>query len=274
MKTGTNPKSLLSTQEWYDFIALVANLMPGIHTGDKAATRRLLEMLRIGPEKEILDIGTGSGITAALIAGEVGARVTGIDISPKMVSKARERAKRMGVSDRTHFQEASVLDLPFDDGSFDFVIFESLLTILPGDPGTALAEMVRVLRPGGHIGGNEATIAPAAYEEMQSLLVRHPAIQRTYTPDSLHQGFEAAGLQGIVMEVEPKCPAPSFDMSSMLQESGCGGMISFFLLSYPKLVWKLVSDPRFRQAQEVDAKITSLSKEYMGYVLITGRKPD
>jgi ubiquinone/menaquinone biosynthesis C-methylase UbiE len=129
----------ISTQEWYDFIAIAANLTMGIHVGDKQATKRLLEMLPIGPKDHILDAGSGPGITAALIAEETGARVTGVDLSPVMVSKARERARKLSISSRVKFQVGDILHLDFEDGAFDAVIFESLLTILPGDPGTALA---------------------------------------------------------------------------------------------------------------------------------------
>jgi SAM-dependent methyltransferase len=273
-KEPTRGKNTLSTQEWYDFIALVANLAPGIHAGDKTATKRLLEMLGIDSGKHVLDVGSGSGITAGLIVNEFGARVTGIDISPKMVEKARERAQKTGISDRTHFQVESVLDLPFDNSSFDAVIFESLLTILPGDPATALSEMVRVVRPGGKIGGNEATIDLKALPELESLLEGHPAIQRTYSPTTLRDQFEAAGLKDIQMDIEDASQAPALDMSSALREIGCGGLLSFFISSYPKLAWKLITDTRFRQARRIDEQVTSLSKEYMGYALIVGQKPE
>ncbi|MGD1992460.1 MAG: class I SAM-dependent methyltransferase [Anaerolineae bacterium] len=263
----------VSTQEWYDFVALVADLAPAIHVGDQEATRTLLEMLEVQASDHVLDVGSGPGITAALIAGEIDARVTGIDISPRMVAKARERAQRAGLAERTHFQVGDVFNLPFDDGTFDAVIFESLLTIIPGDPADALAEIARVLRPGGWVGANEGTIDPAALLEFESLLAQHPAIQRGYTPATLRQQFEQAGFRELRMKVASTGKVPAMDTSSALRQVGCRGLLSFFLRVYPKLAWKLLTDPRFRRAHQVDEQITQLIEEHAGYALIVGQKP-
>ena len=262
----------ITTQEWYDFVAIAANLTPGIHVGDKLATKRLLDLLAVGPNDHILDAGSGPGITAALIAEETGARVTGIDLSPGMVSKARERAQKLGISDKVSFQVGNVMTLDFPDGTFDAVIFESLLTIMPGDPRIALAEMVRVLKPGGKIGGNEAIMDPGTLPGLESLLEQHPAIHRTYTAETLKQQFQDASLGDIVLEAVSSSQAPAMDVKNAFQEIGCGGLISFFLTSYPKLVLKLITDRRFREAHRVDEQVTGLSKEYMGYALIIGQK--
>ena len=266
-------KNSLSTQEWYDMIAIAANLIPGIHAGERFATLQLLERLGIDAQDHVLDVGSGSGVTAALIAEKVGARVTGVDLSPGMVAKARQRAAKLGLADRIKFQVGDVLDLEFDEDTFDVVIFESLLTIMPGDPAAAIREMVRVLKPGGRIGGNEGTIDPGVLPELHDLYEKHPAIQRTYTADSLRKQFEDAGIEIQELVTEIKSQAPAFDLKSVLNDIGCGGLVSFFLTAYPKLVWKLISDRRFREANRVDEKITGLSKEHMGYALIVGQIP-
>lgn len=182
MKDELRNEESLSTQEWYDFIALVADLAPAIHVGDQEATRTLLEMLELEASDHVLDVGSGPGTTATLVASEIGARDPGIDVSPRMVSKAQERARRAGLSERTRFQVGDVFDLPFDDDAFDAVVFESLLTIIPGDPAGALAEMARVLRPGGRVGGNEGTVDPAAMPELEPLVDQHPAVQLLLHP--------------------------------------------------------------------------------------------
>lgn len=263
----------VGTREWYDFVALVAGVAPGIHPGGQEATRTLLQMLHLGPSDHVLDVGCGPGATATLIAREIGARVTGIDISEAMVAKARERAQQEGLAERLHFQVGEVLDLEFSDGTFDAVVFESLLTVIPGDPADALAEMTRVLRPGGHIGGNEATLDPPVPPEFESLLAEHPATQRTFTPETLRKQFEEAGLLELEMEVVPASEAPSLDISSAFGELGLGSLLSFFLRSYPRLLQKLLFDRRFRRARQIDEQVTKLGEEYMGYALIVGRKP-
>jgi len=275
MKNQVFPdQTTLTTKEWYDFVSLLSSLASGIHTGGPEATQLLLDMVDMKPQDHILDVGSGPGSTAIQIAENSGAQVTGIDLSPEMISKARMRVERLGLTGKVDFQVGNVLALEFADETFDAVIFESLLTILPGDPGAALAEMVRVLKPGGLVAGNEATIDPKYLPKLESLIAQHPAIRRAYTADSLRKQFESAGLVDLNLQVNNESQAPQLDLKGALGEIGCGGLLSFFLVSYPKLVWKLISDPRLRQAQQVDEQITKLSREYMGYALIKGKKPN
>jgi ubiquinone/menaquinone biosynthesis C-methylase UbiE len=265
-------KNELTTQEWYDFVSLVAGLSPAIHAGEGAATQHLVEKLEIKSSDHVLDVGCGIGATAILIAEKTGARVTGIDLSPKMIEKARERADQLGISDRVQFKLGNVLALDFNTAAFDVALFESVLTILPGDPIQALSEIFRVLKPDGRVGGNEATINPAGSPELEDLLEQHPAIQRAYTAESLQAQFAAAGFVNVRLDEIQNSQAPAVDSPSVLKGLGCGGLLSFFFLTYPRLIWRLITDPRVRQASMIDKKVTALSKEYMGYVLITGHK--
>ena len=82
----------VGTREWYDFVALVAGVVPGLHPGGKPATRALLEMIPLDASDHVLDTGCGPGATATLIAHETGARVTGVDLSEEMIARARKRA--------------------------------------------------------------------------------------------------------------------------------------------------------------------------------------
>jgi ubiquinone/menaquinone biosynthesis C-methylase UbiE len=258
----------IGTREWYDFVGQLADTLPGIHMGGQDATRTLLEMCQINETKRILDVGCGAGHTACLIAQEFGARVHGIDISEVMISKAQERANRMGLKNRVEFRTADAYQLPFGDGHFDVVLIESVLTPLPGNKAQALREMMRVLRPGGVIGANESTVAPEAPPEILEAFARHPATYGYFTPDSLRKLFEQAGLQDIQM-----AEAKNVDPPSPLKEMGCGGFLAFMLRAYPKIILKLLRDARIREASRLDDQITKRGKEYMGYALIVGRKP-
>jgi arsenite methyltransferase len=265
---GENGQKLVDTREWYDFIGQLADLLPGLHMGGLEATQVLLDMCQLEATSQVLDIGCGSGYTACLIVEKCGSRVQGIDLSEIMIAKAKERASQQGMMDKVGFWVADVFQMPFEDDSFEVVIAESVLTPLPGDKKRALAEMVRVARPGGRIGVNESTVDPSAPPEYLALFAGHPAMHGYFTSKTLHSLFEESGLQGIRMTETKNVEAPS-----TLKQLGLSGLLSFMIRVYPKILFKLLYDARFRMAARIDDEITKRSKAYMGYTLIVGQKP-
>lgn len=97
----------------------------------------------LAPGERVLDVGTGTGIAAAAARGE-GREVTGVDAAPGMLAIAR--AEVPGVV----FVEADFTALPFDGGAFDVVIAAHSL-LFAADRVAALAEWLRVTRPGGRL---------------------------------------------------------------------------------------------------------------------------
>lgn len=109
----------------------------------------LVERTDVSPDEEVLDIGCGTG-TVAVAAARRGARVTGIDIAPALLDRARNNVEVAGVAD-VSWQEGDAADLPFDDDAFDVTL--SNLGHMYGDPPAATArELPRVTRPSGRIG--------------------------------------------------------------------------------------------------------------------------
>jgi ubiquinone/menaquinone biosynthesis C-methylase UbiE len=257
----------VGTREWYDFIGQLADALPAIHMGGQDATHALLDLCQLDATSRVLDVGCGPGNTACLIAEQYGSRVLGIDISEVMIAKAEERARRQGLLDRVEFRVADAFELPFEDDWFDAVIVESVLTPLPGDKKQALAEMVRVVRPGGRIGVNESTVDPSAPPEFLALFAEHPAIYGYFTPQTLRSLFEESGLQVVQMTEVKNVDAPS-----VLKQMGLSGLLSFMIRVYPKILLKLLRDARFRKASRIDDRITKGGKQYMGYTLIVGQK--
>ncbi|MDH6585138.1 SAM-dependent methyltransferase [Streptomyces sp. SAI-133] len=101
----------------------------------------LLDAAGVGADTRVLDVGTGTG-TAAVAARARGARVSAVDADAGMVAAARAR----GIDART----AGLPELPYSDGEFDAVVGNFVLNHV-GRPRTALAELHRLLRPGGRI---------------------------------------------------------------------------------------------------------------------------
>lgn len=94
---------------------------------------------------DVLELGVGSGATFPFYTGAVRA-LTAIDVSPRMLDRARERAA--GAAFPVTFLEADFQTLPFPDGAFDTVVASLALCGIP-DPPALFAETRRVLRPGG-----------------------------------------------------------------------------------------------------------------------------
>jgi ubiquinone/menaquinone biosynthesis C-methylase UbiE len=122
--------------------AAVANLT------DSTQPDHLLRLVGIEPGQRILDVATGSG-NVALRAARAGAEVTGLDLTPALLDKARQRADDWGV--RVDWEVGDAEALPYDNGTFDRVL-SALGVMFAPRHAVAARELVRVCKPGGVIG--------------------------------------------------------------------------------------------------------------------------
>lgn len=143
-----------ASRDW-GFLDMQAAIGMSKHMGGSAATRELLGLCHAQEADELLDVGCGIGAGPVLVARSLQCRVTGVDVSATMVGWAQQRARREGVEHLVALCPADVLALPFRDGHFDVVICESVLDFVT-DKEAALRECVRVTKPGGWVGINEA----------------------------------------------------------------------------------------------------------------------
>ncbi len=116
--------------------------------------RFLVDRLKVGPEAQVLDVATGTGAVAEQLVLRRRCAVTGIDQSADMLAAAHERLDEQGLSQRVRLMEGEAEHLPFEDEIFDALTVTYLLRYVD-DPAAVLAELARVVRPGGTIASLE-----------------------------------------------------------------------------------------------------------------------
>jgi SAM-dependent methyltransferase len=154
-------------REWAEDLGYPAELasVPEAAVESFAGVANLWELGRLAPGERVLDLGSGAG-TDSLVAAQMvrpDGRVTGIDMTPQMLAKARAAAAEMGVVN-VEFVESEAERLPFEDGSFDVVISNGVIDLIP-DKDAVFSELHRVLVPGGRLQIADVTIQNPVSEE-------------------------------------------------------------------------------------------------------------
>lgn len=102
----------------------------------------------------IADVATGTGGIALEVARQTGAKIVGVDITPEMLAAASAKVAAVGRQNQISLVRASAESLPFPNETFDALTFEYLLRYV-ADPAGTIAELARVLRPGGTLASME-----------------------------------------------------------------------------------------------------------------------
>ena len=185
------------------------------HTRGAPATAELAVLARIGRGESVLDVGSGVGGPARLLAASCDCRVTGVDLSEDFVEAARYLSERTGHDAQVSFRYANALDLPFDDASFDVALLQHVAMNI-AQREDLYREIRRVLKPGGRF---------ATYDVVASEGEPHHPLPWARLPEaSFLLGFqatrdaiEAAGLR--VLEWRDDTPAAKA-WAKQLQASG------------------------------------------------------
>jgi SAM-dependent methyltransferase len=113
--------------------------------------RRLLQLLRLGADDVLVDVACGAGSPGLWAAQQTGATLIGVDPSAAGLAAARRRAERVGLASRATFQKGTFEQTGLPDAAADGVVSIEAFQYAP-DKRAALAELHRILRPGGRIG--------------------------------------------------------------------------------------------------------------------------
>ncbi|MEE9614329.1 MAG: methyltransferase domain-containing protein [Thermodesulfobacteriota bacterium] len=109
--------------------------------------RHAIESMEIKPGDRVLDVGVGTGLSLSLFPEYC--KVIGIDLSEKMLGKARKKIKTEGM-DHVELVEMDAMEIAFPDDSFDMVFTSHVVSVVP-DPYKVMQEVRRVCKPGGQV---------------------------------------------------------------------------------------------------------------------------
>lgn len=163
--------------------------------------RAMVATVQAGPEDRVLDVATGTGLVARELVRRYGCSVVGLDQSGEMLAGARRAlAPRAELAERIELIEGEAERLPFGDRAFDHLTFTYLLRYVD-DPAATLAELARVVRPGGRIASLEFGLPdPPVWRALWRLYTRAglPAIGRLFGGDWYEVGrFLGPSIEGM-----------------------------------------------------------------------------
>ena len=163
---------------------------PGIR--DQTALQLLVDSSGVTPNESVLDVACGPGLVLRAFASRA-ARVTGIDVTPAMISRARELLQG---HPNVSLDTGDVLPLPYADGEFDVVVSRFAFHHFK-DPRAVLGEMRRVCKSGGRVVvcdllGSDDPNKAAAFHELE--MIRDPSHVRAWRVEELQSYFKAHDL--------------------------------------------------------------------------------
>ncbi|WP_327372922.1 methyltransferase domain-containing protein [Streptomyces sp. NBC_01216] len=181
-----------------DVVALL--LGESYHPGGTRLTLRLADRLGLAPGMRVLDVASGRGTTALLLADRYQVRADGVDYAPTGVALAREAAEAAGLADRVSFTTGDAERLPYGDAVFDAVVCECSLCVFP-DKARAAGEFARVLKPGGRVGVTDVIARPDRLPpELRGLGARIACVADARPQSAYTAILAAAGLRTVATE--------------------------------------------------------------------------
>jgi SAM-dependent methyltransferase len=167
--------------------------------GGPQAVRAIVEGLDL-QDRTVLDIGCGLGGLDEVLAGEFGARVTGVDVAKRVVQLGQERIARSPLRDRIEIELTEPGPLPFADGSYDVVFGKDAWLHIPDKAGF-FAEVFRVLKPGGIVTCGDWMKSPGPYsKDMEYFFKMEGLTYNLVTLADYGQLLHKAGFADVTLE--------------------------------------------------------------------------
>jgi len=175
------------------------------------AARRALDWADIHDGESILEVAVGTGIMfAEIVRRNPQGRNEGVDLSPAMLERAAKRLSGQP-AEQYNLQPASAYDLPFPSNTFDVLLNNYMLDLLPAEDFVAvLSEFRRVLKPGGRVVISPFGFGDKSYHRLWFWLAKHfPALLTECRPISLSASLTAAGFESVQAEPVSQNTFPS-----------------------------------------------------------------
>ncbi len=170
-----------------------------LRPGGKKATDWLIANGDFDANKKVLEVACNMGTTAIGLAKQFGCQIEGVDLDEAALEKAKKNIEANGLQDKIHVQRANAMKLPFEDNTFDIVINEAMLTMLPIQAKIkAIEEYFRVLKPNGLLLTHDVMLTTEDAEPVIKQL--REAINITVTPltrDGWKELFKQAGFRNV-----------------------------------------------------------------------------
>ena len=174
----------------------VADLAPldQFHTRGLAATRELIAYAGVKPEWRVLDVGSGLGGPARVLASENDCHVTGVDITKEFCEAATLLSKLTGLERVTEFRHGDATALPFEDGQFDLALTMQIQMNIE-DKRRFYDEIFRVLKPGGRFVFQDIMAGPAGEIHLPVPWATRRESSFLISVDALRDTLKQAGFQ-------------------------------------------------------------------------------
>ena len=158
------------------------------------ATLELVGLMKAGPTDHLLDVGSGIGGPARVIATRLGCRITGIDLTTEFCDVARTLTRALGLQDRVSFEVGNAMDMPFATTSFDGA-YSMNVSMNIADKGGFYREIHRVLKPGGWLVLSEMTRGPGPELDYPTPWAASASTSFLPTAEATRRGLLDAGFE-------------------------------------------------------------------------------